>query len=115
ITATTNQIWQPLTINPTVRFYRVTQLDTDGPQVIPMSPTDGSIAVNQKATLTASLVDETGINTNTISLQISTNAPVTLTDSRLGFAGGALTYILGTNEVLGLPGSNVTVRVSATD
>src|SRR5207302_1787355 len=115
LTATNSQIYLPLTVNSTASFYRVTQLDTDGPEVSQVAPLDGSIAVSQKATLKASLVDETGINTNTISFQLGTNAPVTLNDSRLGFAGGVLTYSPGTNEVIGLLGSNVTVRVSAAD
>ena len=93
----------------------MTQLDTDGPEVNQVTPLDGSIAVSQTATVQAALVDETGINTNTISFNRPLNAPVTLGDPRLGFAGGVLTYTPGTNEVLGLLGSNVTVTLSAAD
>ena len=115
ITATTNQIFQSLTANSATRFYRITKLDTDGPEVNLVAPSSGAIAVGQKFAIKAALSDETGINTNTISFQLGTNANVTLADSRLTFVAGTLTYTPGTNEVLGALGDNVTASVSATD
>jgi len=115
LTATNNQVFLSLPANSAVRFYRVTQLDTDGPEVYQVSPLDGAIAVSQTETLQAWLRDETGVNTNTITLAVGTNAPVSLSNPRLHYANGILTYTPGTNEVVGLLGSNVTVRVSVTD
>ncbi len=115
ITATNSQIFQSLPVSATSQFYRVTRLDTDGPEIYQVSPLAGSIAVSQTAPLQALLRDETGINTNTISLAIGTNAAVTLADSRLSFTNGVLTFTPGTKQILGALGSNVTVRISASD
>ena len=51
--ASNSQIFQPLPANSAVRFYRVTRLDTDGPEVYRVSPLDGAIAVGQDAVLQA--------------------------------------------------------------
>lgn len=115
ITATTNQIYQSLSANSAVRFYRITKLDTEGPGVDLVAPSGGAIAVGQKFPVRAALSDETGINTNTISFKLGTNATVTLADPRLAYAAGTLTYTPGTNEVLGALGNNVTASVSVAD
>ena len=45
----------------------------------------------------------------------STNGPLTLTDARLSFTNGLLTYTPGTNEFLGAAGETVTVQLAAAD
>jgi hypothetical protein len=48
-------------------------------------------------------------------MAIGTNPPVNLSDHRLSWSSGQLTYAPGTNEVLGALGGTVTVSISAAD
>ncbi|MGO9202193.1 MAG: SUMF1/EgtB/PvdO family nonheme iron enzyme [Limisphaerales bacterium] len=130
-TTALGQPWQPLTngllvasnnlarfgtrADRAARFYRVVKRDTDPPTVARLLPADGAIAVPPQSQLMVWLQDETGVDTNSISLAVGTNAPVTLADPRLSFQNGLLTYTPATNQFLGANGQFVTNRLAVAD
>jgi formylglycine-generating enzyme len=97
------------------QFFKVVKLDTEGPQVSPVSPLDGAIAVGRQSTVQVGLTDVTGINTNSIILTFGTNAPVSLPNPQLAYAGGLLTYTPATNGFLGTNGEIVVATISVAD
>ncbi|HZL77817.1 MAG TPA: SUMF1/EgtB/PvdO family nonheme iron enzyme, partial [Candidatus Limnocylindrales bacterium] len=97
------------------QFFKVVKLDTEGPQVSPVSPLDGAIAVGRQSTVQVGLTDVTGVNSNSIILTIGTNAPVSLPNPQLAYAGGLLTYTPATNVFLGTNGQLVVAAISVTD
>jgi formylglycine-generating enzyme len=115
LTTTNNSIYQSFPVTGTAQFFKVVKLDTDGPEVYETAPFDGAIGVSRQATLQAWLRDETGVNTNSIVLTVGTNAPLALSDPRLSYSPGLLTYTPGTNEFLGSNGQIVSVKLSAAD
>lgn len=115
MTTTSNSIYQSFPVTGTAQFFKVVKLDTDGPEVYKTSPFDGAIGVNPQATIQAWLRDDSSVNTNPIALTVGTNAPVSLSDSRLSCLSGVLAYTPGTNEFLGTNGQVVAVKLSATD
>lgn len=94
------------------RFYRIAKVDTEPPELIQSYPWDGAIAVSTQAVLRAWLRDQTGIDTNTLTLTVGTQGAVDLADPRLTYTNGLLTYTPGPSEVLGAPEETVTVRIS---
>ena len=86
-----------------------------GPEVRQKSPADKAIAVDPRTVVSALLWDETGVDTNSISFAVGTNSVVGLSDPRLSYAAGRLTYAPAANEILGRPGETVTVRVRVAD
>jgi formylglycine-generating enzyme required for sulfatase activity len=115
LTTTSNAIYQSFPVSGTAQFFKVVKLDTDGPEVYKTSPFDGAIGVNTQATIQAWLRDDSGVNTNTIALTVGTNAPVSLSDSRLSYLNGVLTYTPGTNEFLGTNGQIVNLGLAVAD
>ncbi|HXP62156.1 MAG TPA: SUMF1/EgtB/PvdO family nonheme iron enzyme [Dongiaceae bacterium] len=97
------------------RFYRVVKRDTDPPAVARLWPADGAMAVPPQSQLMVWLQDETGVDPNSISLAVGTNAPVTLSDPRLSFQNGLLTYTPATNQFLGANGQFVTNQLVVAD
>ena len=97
------------------QFFKVVKLDTEGPDISPISPLDGAIAVGRQSTVQVGLSDVTGINTNSIILTIGTNSPVSLPNPQLAFAGGILIYTPATNVFLGTNGAIVTATISVAD
>ncbi|MCX6913872.1 MAG: hypothetical protein NT167_12610, partial [Verrucomicrobia bacterium] len=97
------------------RFYRIVKRDTDPPTISRSLPSDGAIAVQRQGQLQVWLQDETGIATNSISLAVGTNPPVTLADPRMAFQNGLLTYTPATNQFLGANGQVITNRLVVAD
>jgi sulfatase modifying factor 1 len=97
------------------QFFKVVKLDTEGPQIDQTSPLDGAIAVGRQSPVQVWLSDVTGINSNSIILTIGTNAPVSLPNPQLAFAGGIVTYTPATNVFLGTKGEMVTATISVAD
>jgi len=115
LTTTSNAIYQSFPVAGQAQFFKVVKLDTDGPEIYKTSPFDGAIGVNPQATIQAWLRDDSGVNTNTIALTVGTNAPVSLKDPRLSYAGGVLTYTPGTNEFFGTNGQIITLALAVAD
>jgi formylglycine-generating enzyme required for sulfatase activity len=115
LTTTTNWLSYSFPVAPNAQFYKVVKLDTDGPEAYKTAPFDGAIGVGLQAVVQAWLRDDSGVNTNTLAFAVGTNAPVSLTDSRLSYSLGLLTYAPGTNEFLGTNGQIVTATLSAAD
>ncbi|MCX6921685.1 MAG: SUMF1/EgtB/PvdO family nonheme iron enzyme, partial [Verrucomicrobia bacterium] len=115
LTTTNNSIYQSFAVTGSAQFFKVVKLDTDGPEVYKTAPFDGAIGVGLRSTIQAWLRDETGITTNSIIVTVSTNPSVSLSDSRLSYSLGLLTYTPGTNEFLGTNGQIVSVKLSASD
>jgi formylglycine-generating enzyme required for sulfatase activity len=97
------------------RFYRIVKRDTDPPTVARTVPPDGAVAVQRQGQLMIWLQDETGIATNSISLAVGTNPPVTLADPRMSFQDGLLTYTPATNQFLDADGLFITNRLVVAD
>src|ERR1017187_4533329 len=115
LTATNNLLSCPFPVLSGARFFRVVKLDTDPPTVSRFLPSDGAIAVQRQSQLMVWLQDETGIATNSISLAVGTNPPVTLADPRMFFQNGQLTYTPATNQFLGTNGQFITNRLVVAD
>jgi formylglycine-generating enzyme required for sulfatase activity len=97
------------------QFFKVLKLDTEGPQIDQTSPLDGAIAVDRQSPVQVWMSDVTGINSNSIVLTIGTNAPVSLPNPQLAYAGGILTYTPATNVFLGTNGEMVVATISVAD
>ena len=97
------------------QFFKVVKLDTEGPQIDQTSPLDGAIAVDPQSPVQVWLSDVTGINSNSIVLTIGTNAPVSLPNPQLAYAGGLLTYTPAMNVFLGTNGQMVVATISVAD
>jgi formylglycine-generating enzyme required for sulfatase activity len=115
LTSTTNFIAQIFPPDSSTRFFRVSLVDTIGPDIYRMEPGAGGIAVGRQAEIRAWLRDDTGIATNTITLTVADRPPVVFGDPRLRFADGLLTYTPGAGEFLGAAGDTVTVSLAAAD
>jgi len=115
LTTTNNWISYTFPVTGKAQFFKVVKLDSDGPEVYKTSPFDGAIGVGRQATLQAWLRDDSGVNTNSIALTVGTNAPASLSDPRLSYLNGVLTYTPGTNQFLGTNGQIVAVKLSAAD
>lgn len=115
LTATTNWLSYSFPVAANLQFFKVVKLDTDGPEVYKTVPFDGAIGVGLQTVVQVWLRDDSGVNTNTLALAVGTNAPVSLSDSRLSYSAGLLTYTPGTNEFLGVNGQIVTATFSAAD
>ena len=115
LTTTTNWLAYSFPVAGKAQFFKVVKLDTDGPKVYKTAPFDGAIGVSLQNTIQAWLRDETGVDTNSIGLTVGTNARVSLSDPRLAYSPGLLTYTPGTNEFLGTNGQMVSVSLSAAD
>jgi formylglycine-generating enzyme required for sulfatase activity len=107
VVASNNLIKFPHQPDLSTRFFQVRKIDTEPPEVWRLVPTSGAIAVPTQSSLSMYLQDETGIDLDSIVLTVGTNSPVTLTDSRLSFANGILTYTPGSNQFLGRNGETV--------
>lgn len=115
LVAGSNSLSASLTVTAQAQFFKVVQLDTEGPNVLQLTPHDGTIAVDRQATVSVLLADLNGINPNSLALKVGTNVPVNLTDSRLTFAAERLTYTPRTNEFLGDYGAFITNTLVAAD
>ncbi|MCW5553131.1 MAG: SUMF1/EgtB/PvdO family nonheme iron enzyme [Verrucomicrobiae bacterium] len=115
LVASSNSLAASFPVTAQAQFFKVVLLDTEGPEVLELTPNDGSIAVDRQATVSVVLADLNGINTNSFALRLGTNLPVTLADARLTFAAGRLTYTPNTNEFLGEPGAFLTNTLIAAD
>src|ERR1017187_8422621 len=76
LVATSNSLAFSFPTTAKSQFFKVVKLDTEGPDISPISPLDGAIAVGRQSQVQVGLSDVTGINTNSILLTIGTNAPV---------------------------------------
>src|ERR1017187_6435278 len=79
------------------QFFKVVKLDTEGPQIDQTSPLDGAIAVGRQSHVQVWLSDATGINTNSITFAVGTNAQISLPNPQLVYSNGLLTFTPATN------------------
>src|ERR1039457_1215329 len=78
LVATSNSLCFSFPTTAKAQFFKVVKLDTEGPQIDQTSPMDGAIAVSRQSAVQVWLSDATGINTNSITFAVGTNAPVSL-------------------------------------
>ena len=115
LVATSNSLAFSFPTTAKAQFFKVVKLDTEGPQVSPISPLDGAIAVGRQSPVQVGLTDATGVNSNSIVLTVGTNAAISLPNPQLAYVGGTLTYTPATNVFLGTNGQIVTASVSVAD
>jgi len=113
--ATSNSLSFSFPTTAAAQYFKVVKLDTEGPQIDRTAPLDGAIAVNRQSPVQVWLSDVTGINSNSIVFTVGTNAPVSLPNPQLAYAGGILTYIPATNVFLGTNGEMVVASISVAD
>src|SRR5262249_45292079 len=114
LTTTTNYNSIVVPTSAQARFFQLFQRDTDGPRIDNIWPADGAFAIEPKDAITARITDSTGLNLNSLSIRVGTNAPVHWPNSRLVFANNYLTYLPAT-ESWGPPDATVTATLQVTD
>lgn len=115
LVASNNLVKFPARADAVARFYRVSKLDTEPPEIWRLDPASNAVAVARQSQLKMYLRDETGVDTNSIALTVGANPPVTLADPRLAFANGLLTYTPATNQFLGTNGQTITNQLIVAD
>ena len=115
LVATSNSLSFNFPTTAKAQFFKVVKLDTEGPQIYQTSPLDGAIAVSPQSAVQVWLSDATGINTNSITFAVGTNAPISLPNPQLVYSNGLLTFTPATNVFLGTNGQVVVARISVAD
>jgi formylglycine-generating enzyme required for sulfatase activity len=86
------------------QFYRIVREDTDPPVITTLVPAADAIAVVSNAQVMIYLDDQTGIDTNTISLSIGSWTNLTLADNMVTWSNQTLTFnptsVLGEAEAV---------------
>lgn len=115
LTTSTNYISVPIPATNRAQFFQLSRRDIESPVITNVWPMNGSHGIYTQEAITVEIINATGVNSNSITIQVGTNAPVHWPNSRLTFNNNYLTYTLNTNEVWGSPGSNVTATLSVAD
>jgi len=115
LVATSNSISFNFPATAAAQFFKVVKLDSEGPDITPISPLNGAIAVAPQSPVQVQMTDATGVNTNSIILTIGTNSPFRLPNPQLGYADGLLTFTPATNVFLGTNGQVVTASITVAD
>jgi formylglycine-generating enzyme required for sulfatase activity len=105
------------TVVPTTgkaQYFKLFQHDTEGPMIDNIWPADGAGAIDFQDPITARITDATGVDLNSLSIQVGTNDAVQWPDSRLTFANDVLTYT-PSSESWGPTGATVTATLSVAD
>jgi formylglycine-generating enzyme len=101
---------------PERKFYRVRMLDEQPPVIVSRIPGNEAFGVSRYlTTITVSLDDLTGVDTNSISFTVGDHGTYTLSDSEFWYDDGTLSFWLGGDTALGEWGSTVTVSLVAAD
>ena len=114
MTTTTNYNSTIVPATGQAKFFKLFQHDTDGPLVDNIWPCDGAFAIDPQDPITARITDATGVDLNSLSIQVGTNDAVLWPDSRLTFANNFLTYTPA-SESWGPTGATVTATLSVAD
>lgn len=96
-------------------FYRVLQYDEQPPAVNNSVPTDGAFAVPRFSSVSCSLSDASGVDTNSIAITVGDLGAFTLSDSQLTYTNGVLVFDNGSDTALSYYGTNIQVSLIATD
>jgi formylglycine-generating enzyme required for sulfatase activity len=115
LVASNNLIRLRTSADATARFYRVSKLDVEPPEVWRIVPATSAIAVPLQSEIKIYLNEETGIDPNSISLIVGTNPPASLADPRLTLTGDVLTYTPTDNQVLGTKDETITNKLEIAD
>jgi len=94
-------------------FFKVQKEDTNPPEIESLLPTADAIAVTSNATVTITLTDETGIDTNSIVLSIAGWDNMDLSSPDLTYANGILTFT--PPDELGTGGALITNILTVSD
>lgn len=105
----------PIPIVDDVKFYRVIEIDSVAPYVHFDFPPPDSFGVHSEAPLVARLGDETGIDPNSIALQLPSGETIDLSDPRLFFTDDQLEFSLLDGQKHGEPGELVRYGLSVAD
>lgn len=92
LTATSNTLSLVADASGITRFYRVAWIDTHAPQIVRVQPIPGAIAVPLQSPVRVWFEDASGVDPNSITLQLGASAPLTLVNLRLAFTNGVLVY-----------------------
>jgi hypothetical protein len=97
------------------KFFRVVRYDEQAPAITERFPDDGGFAVGRFDVLSVSLLDVTGVDPESISLEVGTLGSFTLASPELSYVDGVLTFDNGGDEALGAYGDSVSVTLSVAD
>ena len=97
------------------RFFRVSELDEQPPEVVRLSPKDGAFGVGRFRPMTIELADRTGIDPDSIALSIGGGAAITLSHPALSFEDDVLVYDLEGESALGGYGETISFSLIVAD
>ena len=100
-------------ISNQVQFFRVVKHDTSPPAIVRLVPEDDAIAVPSNTTVSLTLSDETGIDTNSFVLSIASWTNMTMAEGMLSWSNGTVSFVPPSS--LGNPGSVVTGLITVAD
>lgn len=94
-------------------FFRVQKEDTNPPEIESLIPVADAIAVQSNATVSITVTDETGIDTNSIVLTVAEWEDMTLASPYLAYDNG--TIVFTPPDVLGQAGETITNVLTVAD
>ena len=106
------------------KFFRVIELDEQGPEIVSKRPRDEAFAVRRFSEIRVELEDRTGIDLDSIVLEVGDHGSFTLGDPELSFEfqqsggsaqGGAIFFDLGGDAALGDWGETVEAELTVAD
>lgn len=115
VTATFNALSLVTEASETTRYFRVLFIDTHAPAIVRTDPIMGAIAVPPDSALQVWLEESSGIDTNSVTLLLGGNSPITLADPRLILGNNLLTFTPAEGAALGQAGQTQTVALVMAD
>jgi len=99
----------------THRFFRVRMLDEQPPSITRRNPARDAFGVRRFAAITMELDDVTGIDPDSILLNVGTHGTFTLADDELSYVDGTLVFDLGGDTALGGWGETIEISLTVAD
>ena len=84
--------WYESAVTNQAQFFGLVKEDTDPPSVTGLVPADGAIAVVSNTSVVIVLSDETGIDTNSLTVNIGPYTNLTLAGGGLSYSNGTVTF-----------------------
>jgi len=104
------------TADTPARFFRVTPVDEEAPEILDQFPRDDGKAVGRYADVTIVLGDESGVAPASITLSVGTSGAMTLAATPgLGWDGRTLSFDRGGDTAWGAYGETVAATLTVTD
>lgn len=104
---------------PVSKFYRVEVLDEQGPEIGDHFPADGTFGIRRfypsRSEIGLQLSDASGIDPDSVNLNLGARGTFTLTSPELTLQNGVLSFETGADTALGTFGETVTATLNVAD